>query len=333
MTVREWLARFLDSPVEWLANPPGGAELPPTPVPVLPVPQPPTPPIPPPEPGLTRHDYFDALSARPDVLAAYPLRTQEEIARYRYGSYPAKVAYDPGADAARWTWGQDEVNAEQLRMPLGLTRPAAGSSKVLIISDHYWDESWFTEFAETRFPDGTIAKRLDGWKWLQVTDKVPERTRVGNIWCEPQMRWVGHDPDILAWFGVRGYAAVRPPTVTSGLGVIAEGRNFLSGTLGPMLGAFKAKARTWTRAFIEIEQRAGDDYARISFWMADETQAATPIILGAEMLSGGVNDTFWIEYNTSREVRSGGPMAAWARNVVMLKDVSDPLPLLLKPVR
>lgn len=332
MTIREWFARLLDSPVEWLANPPGAAPAPVPPPPPAPPAPAPAAPIPPPSPGLARHDYFEALRARPDVLAAYALRSHEELARYRYGAYPAKVAFDPGADAARWTWGQNEVNAEQLRLPLGLQRPASGSSKVLIVSDHCWDDSWFTEWVETRNADGTI-KRLDGWKWLQVTDKEPARTRIGNIWLEPQMRWIGHDVGVLSWFGVRGYQAVRPPTINTGHGLTIDGRNYLEGSLGPMRATFRARARTWTRAFIEIEQRAGDEFARVSFWMADETQEAVPIILGAEMRSGGVNDTFWIEYNTSREVRAGGPMAAWARNVVMLREVADPTPLLLRPVR
>ncbi len=299
----------------------------------LPPPDPPPPDDPPPPSGGAGNDYFNALITRSDLHTAYALRTQAEIDRYKFGLYAVKVNYDASADAAKWSWGTNDLNAEQMRLPIALSRPATGSHKLLIISDHWWDEAWLTEWWYTR-EDGVLT-RLEGWKWLQVTDNfrdVAVPTHQG-IWFEPQMRWIGWDAPILSWFGARGYSAVNPPTVKGGSGVVICGKNFLGDSLGPMLNCFTARANTWTRAFLEIEQRAGNDYARVSYWMADETQEAMPILLNAELFSGGTNLGFWIEYNTSRPNRVGGPMAAYARNVVVLTDVADPSPLLLRPVR
>ncbi len=298
-----------------------------------PTPDPNPDPNPTPTPGGEGNDYYNTLVTRNDLHAAYSLRTQAEIDRYKFGqlTYVVRVNYDASADAAKWSWGTNDLNAEQIRLPLVLTRPASGSSKLFIVSDHWWDEGWLTEWW---YDDNGTYTRLEGWKWLQVTDNYVDPTRTKQEkWFEPNMRWIGWDAPILSWFGARGYAAVNPPTVRGGDSVRICGKNFMSDSIGPMLNCFKAYANTWTRVFLEVEQRAGNDFAKISFWMADENQDPMPIILDAEMWSGGVNLMFWIEYNTSRPNRIGGPMAAYARNVVMLQDVADPTPLLLRPVR
>lgn len=273
------------------------------------------------------HAYFDALVRRADCQAAYSLRDQGQIDRFKFGSYPVRVRYDATLDAAKWQWGINDLNAENIRVPISLIRPTSGSSKLLIISDHYWDAGWFTEWMET--PN----KRLDGWKWLQVTDNIHPGSTRQRVWFEPQMRWIGRDPGVLSYFGARGYTNPRPPTVKGGTSVILNGHNYLADTIGPMLNEFMAKPNTWTRIFIEIEQRAGDDYASVSMWMADESQNPVAILLNAEVQSAGLNTEFWLEYNTSREVRTGGPMVAAARNVVVLKDVADPRAVFAKPVR
>jgi hypothetical protein len=68
-------------------------------------------------------------------------------------------------------------------------------------------------------------------------------------------------------------------------------------------------------------------------WMADETQDPMPILLGAQMFSGGTSHRFYIEYNSSRSNRVGGEMTAYARNVVMLKDLANPASVFAKPTK
>jgi hypothetical protein len=70
----------------------------------------------------------------------------------------------------------------------------------------------------------------------------------------------------------------------------------------------------------------------VSWWMADETQEAMPIVLNANLKIVGPVSQFWFEYNTSAEVRNGGPMQAWARNVIVLRDV-DSATTFQKPVK
>ena len=289
--------------------------------------------------AATSNTYYDTLVNRPDCMSGYSLRDAAQVNRYKSGTYPNTVSYDYARDpfpqkqdAAKWTWGDTgpkglNPNAEQIRVPIGLTRPASGSSKVLIISDHWWDDSWFTEWIELR-DDGTKG-RLEGWKWQQVTDNV---TGNQNIWFEPQMRFIGRD-GILALFGARGYNSVRAPTVKGGSGLVIDGVNYGSDGLGPMLHSFGAKAFTWTRSYIEVEQRAGDGYAHLSLWMADETRDPVVILRDAQMVSGGINGSFYIEYNTSRPKRIGGPMVAYAKNIVILKNVADPTSVFARPIK
>jgi hypothetical protein len=308
----------------------------PTPAPT-PIPEPPPPPIPPSPPGGSTHAYFEALITRPDCVASYSLRTAAQITQWSHGSYPGKVSYDSAADAAKFYWPPDALNMTNLRVPLvsagSFVRPASGSSKLLIISDHWWDESWFTEW-NYRDSTGAIVP-LEGWKWLQVTNGDDG----AHIWFEPQMRWIGRD-GILARFGARGYGHAVAPTVKGGTSVMIGGKNYGSDSLGPMLNYFNAKAKTWTRAYLEIEERAGDvdpvlgPYAHCSFWMADETRDPVPILLNAQMSSTavGLHKLFYLEYNSSRPNRVGGPMTAYARNLVMLKNVADPTTLFAMPV-
>ena len=269
---------------------------------------------------------FDTLARSPQAFHTYSLRSQAEIDKYVHGrglyKY-AKVAYDQERDAAKWTWDATEEagrnpNAEQIRVPIGLVRPETGSAKVLIISDHYWDDTWMEGKANWVEPKKGKRARLDGWKWLQVTDNVSGNQ---SIWAEQQTKFMGRD-GYIARFGLRGYNSVKPPTVKGGPSLRVAGINYGSDNVGPMLHWFGARPNTWTRSYFEVEQRAGDGYAHISWWMADEKQDPVQILSDAQMVSGGTNATFYIEYNTSRPLRVGGEMHAWARNIVMLKNVN-----------
>ena len=111
---------------------------------------------------IVSHDYYDTRTKRADCQAAYSLRTQGQLDKYRQVG-EVKVNYDPQMDAARWQWIKDDESADQIRVPIRLDRPTSGTSRVLIVSDHRWDTGWFTEFKDSRgIPIG-------GWKWLQFT--------------------------------------------------------------------------------------------------------------------------------------------------------------------
>jgi hypothetical protein len=292
----------------------------PTPTPT-PTPEPTQPPVVLPPPSAEANAYADALCKQAGA-ACYRLQSQTEIDKYRFGRglYLPKVDYDATANAAKWQWGTGDISAEQIRVPVSLTKPATGTSSVTIISDHRWDSAWMTEFRDA-------SGNALGWKWLQVAVNGTAR------WFEPQMRWVGGLPPALGWYGAREYAGVRAPTTDGSAsgGTPICGRNF-GESVGPMLNCFQSKPNTWTRTWIRISMTAGDDYASVSWWMADETQEAMPIVLNANLKIVGPVSQFWFEYNTSAEQRVGGPMQAWARNVIVLRDV-DSASTLQKPVK
>jgi len=280
------------------------------------------------------HAFFDELVKRPDCLVSYTLRAQAQIDQYKNRTGEVKVNYDPVMDAAKWSWIKDDESAENIRMPIYLARPASGSSKLLIISDHRWDSSWFTEFKDPR------GVSIGGWKWLQVTSSKSETDSKQQIWFEPQMRgladndWMNDSPPVLSLFGARGYFGIEPPTINERvLNPCPRPIDMGDQTLGPMLNCFRAYANTWTRVWIELTMTAGTAYTSISWWMADENQAPVQILKDARMLSYGAHTEFWYEYDTSRAERVGGPMAAWGRNVVILKDVANPSSLLQKPLK
>lgn len=278
------------------------------------------------------HPYFDQLIQRPDCLIAYSLRTQAQIDKYR-NPQQVKVNYDAVMDAARWQWIKDDTTADNLRLPILLERPASGSRRILIVSDHRWDTSWFTEFKQ---PDGNW---MGGWKWLQVTSAKSATNSDQRIWFEPQMRAIGEyaqenpsNPPVLSLFSAREYLdAIAPTTTEAAVGCgIDMGESV---AINRQQGCFKSYANTWTRTWIEVVLNAGEDYAHVSWWMADENQNPVTIFKGAKLKMFSPLREFWYEYDTSRPERKGGPMAAWGRNVVVLKDVADPTPLLVRPTR
>lgn len=288
------------------------------------------------------HDYFDTLASRSDCQVAYSLRAEGQIAKYRYGGYPVKVTYDASMDAARWQWNYNDTSAENLRLPIRLDRPASGTSKLLIVSDHRWDSAWLTEYKD---PAGNP---IGGWKWMQVTSMTGPGSTRSRIWFEPQMRWIGDmhnvnaivgttrtqpflgaNPMPLSSFSAREYLGPVAPTTNDGAS--ACGIPYGGDTLATIANCFAAYPNTWTRTWIELKATAGQDYTEISWWMADENQNAVPILLNARQISYPPHTEFWFEYNTSAEARVGGPMTAWGRNVVVLKDVADPTALFQRP--
>lgn len=123
LTIREWFTRILDSPLEWLLNPPGATPAPipepePTPEPTpSPTPEPePTPsPVPHPPTDTAYYDFLQTLpqwwkglSFRPKAGAAKDSPHYEKqlltpnTGGYAYSnSAPLQVLYDQAADAAR----------------------------------------------------------------------------------------------------------------------------------------------------------------------------------------------------------------------------------------
>ena len=128
----------------------------------------------------------------------------------------------------------------------------------------------------------------------------------------------------LGFVDARGYPArgtVLGPNVQRG------------SPLTPQVGQFTVHAETWIRYWVLIEQRA-NDWDLVSLWVADEHH--DPVLL-IDRLQFNVKksvEQFWLEYNTSAHVPQNlGERVAYARNVVMLRNVPDVQSLLQRPVR
>ena len=296
---------------------------------LLTVNKPAEPPPPPPPPTGEAHDYFEALSLRSDLIAAYALRTDPQITAYKFGSYVDTVGYDPTVDACafRWTAG-GPLNQRQLRLPLGTVL----GEKALIIWDSLFDSGFLT--ARYRKTDGSTS-RINGFKTYQVSRDDGGSDR---IWCEPQLRFIAYDHGEVGLWSVRGYNTVYPPTTKGGSGADPGDYNYGGDALGPMLGEFLTKADIWTRFYLEIDETQvspdGSRMARISFWIGDETRDPVQILSQAQMWSGSASHRlFWIEWNTSTTGTMVAPMTSYSRNVVMLRNLADPTSVFQRPVR
>ena len=285
------------------------------------------------------HAYFYDLVARPECLLAYSLRDAEQLAKYRHSrTRDAAVAYDPAndpdprrQDAAKLIVPAGRASLpNQIRLPMS----TADGTTTLIT----WD-AWFgAEFRHERTGIATyktfqFASPKDRI-WFEVRtrfkqDKEAQARRLGKGTGEKRAAKGGgpSDPNLIGMVDARGYGArgTAPlgPNVTK------------SAPLAPQVGAFAIRAETWTRYWVVIDQRA-NDWDLISLWVADETHDPVQILDRLQFSVKGSVDAFWLEYNTSSKGRAKnalGPRVAYARNVVMLRNVKDVPALLQRPSR
>jgi len=84
---------------------------------------------------------------------------------------------------------------------------------------------------------------------------------------------------------------------------------------------------------VKIEQNASG-WELMSLWVADENTNAVKIIDRLQFEAYNGINRFRLEFNTSQDpVKVGrGPLVAYVRNFVMLRDVVDEAPLFLRPL-
>jgi hypothetical protein len=299
------------------------------------------------------HDFFDELVASQYHWKSYPLRSQANIQSVHHGIqgipfgthtnyiYPNDPFPDK-QDAAKIVMpaypAPYSTNYEQLRMPIGIQPLALGVSSVsaLVIWDFYWDVSYKTE--------------SDG---VEGSSKSFQIARLWNsgVHVEPRNRFTNASQlGYVSWFDVRGYVDVSPVSLPNGRGGVFDngpttGFNYGGDTLGLFQNEWQVAANKWTRFFFTVTLTRDTSRAtNVNFWIADEDRPATQILSGLEMewgtgsLASGVTGPngslhqFWIEFNHSPQ-RTGGQWIAYARNVVILKDVPDYTAYLQQPRR
>jgi hypothetical protein len=266
------------------------------------------------------HSYFDALVDRPEHWKSYSLRDPGQLAPGAKGGYahcnscPLAVTYDPANDP--YPRRQDAAKVEipanrnslpnQVRVPMG----TADEDSYLVT----WD-AWF----------GAEYHRSN----TQMTNQKSFQISSGGdrLWFEIQSRWSQGGKDGLALVTGRAYNSVTRSSEK------AFGPNVTKLDPLPSVGSFVLKPERWTRYWALIDQRA-DDYDLTSLWVADEQTDVVQVLDRMQLNAAqGKLDSFWLEFNTSTEERppDRGPLVAYVRNIVMLRNVVNPRSLMLRP--
>jgi hypothetical protein len=160
-----------------------------------------------------------------------------------------------------------------------------------------------------------------------------------GIWLEPGALYAGAGSDVAS-LNVRSYQSPNGPASwsSSNGNVLGPGTND-NEPLGPRIGTFIIRPNTWTRYWVQIQQRA-NDYDYMDFWMADETanpvQIYRKIPLSVRTTGSDPNSiqTFLLEFNTSTDAYVRGDtrdLVTYVRNFVSLRDAGDPSGLLVRP--
>jgi hypothetical protein len=181
-----------------------------------------------------------------------------------------------------------------------------------------WDAWWGREFE-------TSHSGLSNYKNFQFASPAI------RIWTEIKSDFdsPARPPGAIAIIQVRSYGHLGEtlgPNVTNG------------DPLSPQVGFFAIAPETWTRYWVYFNPVG--EWREFSLWAADETRDPVLMVdrrqLKPNYPRGAQGwESFWLEYNTSgtRIPAGRGPLVGYVRNVVMLRNAPDPLPLLQRPLR
>jgi hypothetical protein len=258
---------------------------------------------------LDPHAYFARLSTSADRLYAYSLRDQGELDRFVNGAPPSRyVTYDPNGDdyprrqhAAKIVIPEGRPSLpRQVRLPI-----AVNQGRVLIT----WDAWWGSEFQTER-------GRMANHKTFQIGGTIYPSGR----YLEIRNRFAMARASAVSQVDVRSYAPMGPNST---------GRRT---PIGPQLRTFEIAAERWTRFWALLEINPDEEWDRFSLWIADEDRDATQLLDSLEVKNAGGLSEFWIEYNSSGQRPSGGPMIAYVRNLVVLRVAEDLAALFQRPL-
>lgn len=271
-----------------------------------------------------RYPYFESLQADPRCIAAYSLRSQDELLRYRHGSgRPPDVNYDPVVDAARVVIKAGQVSLD--------------NDVVLPIPEHA--------------PQSLFAT----WDLWMAKEFAIELTGIGNykhfnflsrdrIWVEPKADWDsprrnGQLAEVYArYYGSKSFGEWGP--------------NITHNNPVKPYNSWAMRAETWMRyaflfaptttvAMIKYTDGTVHEHTwwAFSWWAMHAGDGGFHQIYDrALVVPNYPNATGWhkllVEYNTSTANPSPTltERHSLIRNFAFLRGVTDPLPL-LEPLR
>lgn len=259
---------------------------------------------------LGQHPYFEALSARPDCVAAFSLRSDAQVRQYTAStSRPRAVHYlyphDPDPrrqDAAKVVIPADKNSLpNQVHLPIHWPR----SSGSIMFTWECWMGAEF-DFANTGIT-----------KYKHFQHGSPD----SDIWCEVCSRFNrGSMPATLADIDGRIYIS----------GGATPGSNVTdTNPLSPRANTFLYPAETFVRYWSLFEPEG--DLDLYSLWVATAAAGVMPLYHQRELRMRvdphGVRKIgiFRCEFNTStNEVALGRtPLVAYVRNFVELQGITS----------
>jgi hypothetical protein len=264
----------------------------------------------------SQHAYFDQLSLRSDCMVAYSLRDAAQLFQYAQStSKPQDVTYDPASDPDPRRQDAAKILIKENQVSLGnnifLPIPPVGTDSLFVT----WDSWMGKEFAYENTGIGN-------YKHFQLTSPLRTWTEIKADFNEAEK----YKPAIAMvesrFYGEKKNGEAGPNVVTEN-------------PLTPQANKFGIMAETWTRYWVFLNP-AGE-WHEFSLWAADASRGPVQILDRLQIkpnyeLGATGWEKFWLEYNTSSHgLDSFGPRVAYARNVVMLRGVSNPLPLLQRP--
>jgi hypothetical protein len=262
---------------------------------------------PPPTGGV--HAYFDSLVARSDHYKSYSLRDPKQLAIRNNGGYaqnnsrPPAINYiypnDPDPrkqDAAKMIVSSSPSLSNQLYLPFG-----AGSGHTYFVTfDLWWGQEWdYTNTGIATYKTIQIANPSGS------TSPCPADSR----WFELQHRFSTAPGTDIARVTARSYWPAADPI--------------------PQVGIFTVKPERWTRYWILIDRTAASSF--VSLWAADTQTDAVQLINRFQKTPCASLDNIWTEFNTSSTLVAPVTRVVYLKNFVILRDVANVAPLLVRP--
>jgi hypothetical protein len=259
------------------------------------------------------HAYFNALVTRPEHYRSYSLRDPKQLATRNNGGYaqcnncPLDVTYNPTNDP-------DPRRQDAAKLVVPASNNDIGNPVYLPLGTQdghtylvTWDAWWGAEFDYGNTNLGT-------YKAFQFAQPGGTGSPcMGNPgWFEVQERFNQASGSAIAKTTARSYFPAQDP----------------------IPGAdFTVQPERWVRYWVLIEKNAEPTPSYFSMWMADTQAGPVQLLNRAALKSCASVSNFWIEFNTSSawSTRVVGPLVAYLRNVVMLKDVVGPTTLFQRP--
>ncbi len=251
--------------------------------------------------GQPDSSYFDALSSMPNVVHAKSYRTQASIDSDRNTSgsnfVQSAILYDRSMNGARFLFPANRANPASALKPEYDGAGIVDSGNLFFTWESRWDPRWANENnrqgmrTHKTFQLGILASRSDQRRIEIRTGYSSSLNEIGRI-------------------DFRRYQWEAPGNQQP---------------LPNQVGNFVIAPDTWTRyfAFVDFDAR------QLSVWVADATRAPVQLLDRFQFTTmdpGGILtsglDSFWFQYNSSQS-RIGPELYTWARNLVVLRDVSN----------